>query len=330
MDNPFLLAYEFEKRYRLDRLKLTLEKAEKAYSSFQPETIDFCKSALECICKTILEESNNPINGIADLPKLIKASLDCVGYSNQQIKGNIAGLVSGFANIRNTQTLAGHGMDESLPLPTKSEIVICVKTFAHITEILLLLLDDDPIDITKTKLKFSKLEEKMNLAEMNEQIDNNVTVEYSQEDGIVYIDGKELRPSEIIYNHDRPAYAQRIDKLKEDALEKFREVIEPIIEEELLERFESFSPGNYGLGDIELYMEDISSITNASNISVSGSVSTSARIGASSSEHSIDVPYSSKFQAKFERSDYDDSSYDLLELTLEVVDWIQVDEPDVA
>ena len=330
MGTPFLPAYEFEKRYQLDRLKLTLEKAEKAYASFQPETIDFCKSALECICKTILEESKNPINGIADLPKLIKAALDCVGYSNQQIKGNITGLVSGFANIRNTQTLAGHGMDESLPLPTKSEIVICVKTFAHITEILLLLLDDDPIDLSKTKLTFSKAEEKLNLGEMNEQIDCNIEIEYSQEDGVIYIDGKELKPSEILYNHDRPAYIQHIEKLKEEKLENIRESIEPIIEDELLERFESFSPSNYGLGDIELYIEDISPITDAENISVNGSISTSARIGSSSSEHSIDVPYSSKFKAKFECSEYDDSSYDLLELTLDVVDWIQVDEPNVA
>lgn len=55
-ESPFQKAYEFEKRYGIDRLKLCIEKAETAYKTYEPETIGYCKNILESICKTVLEE----------------------------------------------------------------------------------------------------------------------------------------------------------------------------------------------------------------------------------------------------------------------------------
>ena len=45
-ESPFQKAYEFEERYGIYRLKITIQKAENAYKTYQPETIGLCKNIL--------------------------------------------------------------------------------------------------------------------------------------------------------------------------------------------------------------------------------------------------------------------------------------------
>lgn len=326
MSSPFLRAYEFEKKYGLDRLKLTLEKAEKAYQTQEPETIDFCKSALECMCKSILAEKGDANHtGIQDVPKLIKATLRALGHPNEQIVGGISSLAHGIAELRNDHTIAGHGLDKSVSMLTKTEIEIFVKTFAHTVDVIMTLLEAQGIDILTTRMAFDAVEAELNLAAANEEIDASVAVSYSKEDGILFLEGKELRPSEVLFHFDRTGYSQRIERTKDTRKEQLEESFREIITEELYERFEGFHPGHYGINDLSILF-DLTNIQGAVAI-VTGSIYASAHLGASSDEHGIDINYNSNFKAKFQCYDKENpDAFELEELELEEVDWIQPDE----
>lgn len=210
--NPFLRAYAFEKKYNLSRLRITLEKAEKAYQTHQPETIDFCKCALESICREIIREKsgNEVASNSIKFHELVEQALDAVGYQQGKVATSIKGLAHGIADIRNNKTIAGHALNESKPLPTKTEISLFVITFSHLVDILLHLMDEEKIDILHTKMTFGTLESLYNLENINEEIDSQVNVEYSKDDGILFLEGKELRPSEVLFHFDRNAYKSRI------------------------------------------------------------------------------------------------------------------------
>lgn len=93
---------------------MTLDKAEAAYRTHQPEAIDFCKCALETICKAVLDEKGasyvNATGKFHELPRLIKDTITAAGCQNDQIKGNIGGLAQALAEMRNDDTVAGHGL----------------------------------------------------------------------------------------------------------------------------------------------------------------------------------------------------------------------------
>ena len=89
-------------------------------------------------------------------------------------------------------------------LPTKADIDVCVSTALHIIDIIYTVLINDKIDIISTKLKFEKLDEIPKYNYVNQYIDNNVNIDY--ENGTLFIDGAEFRPSEILYNLERVTY----------------------------------------------------------------------------------------------------------------------------
>lgn len=326
MSNPFLRAYEFEKKYGVDRLKLTLEKAEQAYKTHEPETIDFCKSALECVCKSILAEKGDTAHtGIQDVPKLIKATLRVLGHPNEQIGGGISSLAKGIAQIRNDHTIAGHGMDASTSMLTKTEIAIFVKTFAHTVDVILTLLDAQEIDISTTRMTFDAVEAQLNLTAANEEIDGSVSVEYSAEDGVIFVDGKELRPSEVLFHFDRMGYNQRIERAKEARQARLEESFREMLSESLYGRFDGFYPGHYGVDDLEIIFDQINVSGTAAVIT--GNIYASARLGASRAEDGMDVDYASGFKAEFQCYNEDDpDAFELEKLELEIVDWVQHEE----
>ena len=57
-ESPFQKAYEFEQKYDIDRLKLCIQNAEKAYKTLAPETIDYCKCIIESVAKQIIADNN--------------------------------------------------------------------------------------------------------------------------------------------------------------------------------------------------------------------------------------------------------------------------------
>lgn len=325
MSNPFLRAYEFEKKYGVDRLKLTLEKAEQAYKTHEPETIDFCKSALECMCKSILAEKGDTAHtGIQDVPKLIKATLRALGHPNEQIGGGISSLAQGIFQIRNTHTIAGHGMDASTPMLTKTEIGIFVKTFAHTVDVILTLLDVQEIDISTTRMMFDAVETVLNLADVNEGIDSSVSVSYSEEEGVLFLEGKELRPSEVLFHFDRITYNQRVENAKESRYERLSEMLESLTHDYIRERLASFTTKNYGIKELEIAFDEIK-LVNARPI-LTGSISAQVRLGSSNIEDSRDISYFSDFKAEYQCHNEDDpDTFQLERLELEVMDWIQPD-----
>lgn len=325
MSNPFLRAYEFEKRFGLDRLRLTLEKAEQAYRLHQPETIDFCKSALECICKSIIAEKQGIAEaGIEELPKLIKSTLRALGHINTQIGGGITSLVQGVAELRNDHTVAGHGLSEATRMLSKAEIDIFVKTFSHIVDVLLTLLDKDKVDIAATKMSFTAIEELYELVEINRGIDEDVSVEYVKEDGRIYVEGKEIRPSELLYLFDRKAYLQLLERERERQSQMLESDFREKIEEQLNTIFEGFSPSHYVIDELIIFLDEINIENSVAKIK--GRVSTSVRLGNAREEDGIDKDYASEFTAELKRTGSDSSSYELVELKLEVIDCVQPDE----
>lgn len=329
MSNPFLRAYEFEKKYGLDRLRLTLEKAEQAYKTHEPETIDLCKSALECICKSILKErlGDSYKDTLPKIQILVGQTLDILGLKSDDVKGNIKGLSGAFGQIRNDESLAGHGLEGAKPLIGKREINLYVSTFSHITEMVLHLLSEENVDIAKTRMSFEALEEHEKLEEINAVIDLSVDVRYSKDEGVLFVEGKEIKPSELLYHFDRPNYQQRVEQVKELEKESRLEQFKELISDELYERFDGFYPSHYGLDAVDICFDSVQQ--SGRIFKINGNVSTSARIGASRAEDSIDIPYSSEFKAEIENIAEigDGDMYELLNLDLSVADWIAY-EPD--
>ncbi len=321
--NPFENANEFEKLFGLERLKITIEKAETSFETLEPETIDYCKCIIEAVCKHILDDKGLVYDGMY-LPKLIRETLTSLHFPNDQVRGGISSIISGIAEIRNQTGIAGHGLHGQVPVPTKNDVKIFVSIFGGLMDILWHCFEDDEIDVRHTKINFQALENKLDLYLLNQITDGAVSVEYSQEEGIILIEGKEIRPSEILYLFDREAYAQRIIQMQTKREEEFREEIESELIDELgNNRFDNFHPGHYGYEYPEIWFDPF--VFEKDKVLVTGMVYTSVRLGSSKKEDGFDLDYSSAFQAIF--SLFEDPKEDEREITLESLeleknDWI--------
>lgn len=203
-ESPFQKAYEFEKRYGIDRLKLCIEKAETAYKTYEPETIDYCKCIIESIAKQIIADNNIEYNKEWTLAQLTKKSIDCLNCENQHIRKALTNIIDTYSTARNQQGIAAHGHIENGTIPTKTDVKIFTSTFFHYLEVIFALLEKSEINTNYTNIKFEKIDEIPKYNYVNQYIDNNVNVDY--ENGTLFIDGAEFRPSEILYNFKRVTY----------------------------------------------------------------------------------------------------------------------------
>ena len=331
-ESPFQKAYEFEERYGIDRLKITIQKAETAYKTYQPETIGYCKNIIESICYAILDTLDIEYKSNEDLKKLVGKTLKNLNVTcyNGKINAgicdiidNLSTCVDGIGEIRNSKCITGHGGTDKKPLPTELEIDICVSTFNNILNIILLILKKEEINILKTKIKYSKIEEDQQYQFRNKYIDLYADIDYDDEEGILFINGKELRPSEILYNFDRTGYKEKFEEAFDgpiwdsENLENLQEMI--------LERFEdeceSFVPGHYGYTPPIVWF--YSPKVESQYITGQGTIETIVTLGAS--KHGESFKYSSEFNVKFSYN-YDKETntfdYELLELHLDTRDWL--------
>ena len=203
-ESPFQKAYEFEKRYGIDRLKLCIEKAETAYKTYEPETIDYCKCIIESIAKQIIADNNIEYNKEWTLAQLTKKSIDCLNCENQHIRKALTNIIDTYSTVRNQQGIAAHGHIENGTIPTTTDVRIFASTFFHYMEIVFALLDKAETNTNYTNIKFEKIDEIPKYNYVNQYIDNNVNIEY--ENGTLFINGAEFRPSEILYNLERVTY----------------------------------------------------------------------------------------------------------------------------
>src|SRR3546814_1720373 len=67
------------KVFGLTRLAATIDKAEGALETLEPETIDYCKCVIEIVCKHILSERGIPYDDLK-LPRLVKLALSSCGF----------------------------------------------------------------------------------------------------------------------------------------------------------------------------------------------------------------------------------------------------------
>lgn len=336
---PFVHAYDFEKLFHLERLRVTIEKAEVAFETLEPEAIDYCKCIIETMCKHVLEEKGESYidnkGKDFDLPTLIKKTLAAAGFKNDQIRGGISSLVSGIAELRNSTGIAGHGGHGAAPLPTDNDIRMFVSVFQNLITILWHSFAPENIDIRRTNLKFKALEEKLKLGWLNQEADENISVEYSQEDGLIYVEGKEIRPSEVLYRFDPENYVKKIERIRSDSRDRMADELTYLISDQFNEGvFDSFEPHAYGWEHPEVWIYELEN--EGKTLKASGTVSTSVRLGASSDEDGFDVDYSSAFTAIFSVGSDDDSGeriFELEDLSIEQTDWIdhspEDDEPDL-
>ena len=89
--SPLEHAHDFQKVFGLTRLATTIDKAEAALGTLEPETIDYCKCVIEIICKHILSERGISFDDLK-LPKLVKQALSSCGFDNEGIAGNLSGI----------------------------------------------------------------------------------------------------------------------------------------------------------------------------------------------------------------------------------------------
>ena len=342
MNDPFLSAYAFEKRFHLPRLRHAIMEAEKAYQDIKPVTIDWCKSIIESMCRQILQEKDPAYvdDEKADLPKLIKKALEKVGISNDQLRGGISSLVSAVAQIRNDETVAGHGLMGSKPLIGETEIHLYVSTFEHLSRIFLILIQHEEPGIRHTTMAFKELEELLGLEDFNRQTDGSVSVQYDQEEGTLFIEGKEIRPSEILYHFDRETYAVKIQNAQQEATQREEEELAERLHEQAMAEidhhlceegvFDDFHPGHYGYELPDIWIDEIKVNKDEGTATATGTVETTARLGSSREEDGIDINYSSGFTALFVLLVSEETGItglELEELRLDTVDWYQ-HEPD--
>ncbi|MEE3348552.1 MAG: hypothetical protein VZR09_00785 [Candidatus Gastranaerophilaceae bacterium] len=232
-ESPFQKAYEFEEKYGIDRLKLCIQNAEKAYKSLAPETIDYCKCIIESVAKQIIADNNIEYDKEWTLAQLTKKSIDCLNCDNQHIRKALTNIIDTYSSVRNQQGIAAHGHIENGTIPTKIDVRIFASTFFHYMEIIFALLDKSEINANYTNLKFEKFDEIPKFNYVNQYVDNNVNVEY--EKGTLFIDGAEFRPSEILYNLGRVTY----DAIQKECLSILKNDYNYYLADQIVESFTS-------------------------------------------------------------------------------------------
>ncbi|MBQ4645842.1 MAG: hypothetical protein IJB79_00685 [Candidatus Gastranaerophilales bacterium] len=237
--SPFQKAYEFEEKYGIDRLKLCIQNAEIAYKTFAPETIDYCKCIIESVAKQIIADNNIEYDKEWTLAQLTKKSIDCLNFENQHIRKALTNIIETYSTVRNQQGIAAHGHIENGTIPTETDVRIFASAFFHYIEIISALLDKSKINTNYTNIKFEKIDEVPEYNYANKYIDNNVRVSY--EDGSIFINGQEIRPSSILYNFDRLAYGEMNNECF-DNLNKSRDYLEELVLEYYLESFIDENP----------------------------------------------------------------------------------------
>lgn len=210
---PLEHALDFQKIFRLARLSATIDKAEKALETLEPETIDYCKCIIEIVCKHILAERGLPYDNLS-LPRLVKEALSSCGFENDGIAGNLSGIVGALAEIRNRTSIAGHGQHDSQDIPSPTDVRIFVSIFESVISLLWHAFNKFNIDLTLTKLRFDLLEQRLELTSFNESLDISISITYDQEEGRIYINGKEVRPSELLFIFDRNSYSEELKKFR--------------------------------------------------------------------------------------------------------------------
>lgn len=210
---PLEYALDFQKIFRLARLSATIDKAEKALETLEPETIDYCKCIIEIVCKHILAERGLPYDDLK-LPRLVKEALSSCGFENDGIAGNLSGIVGALAEIRNRTSIAGHGQHDSQDIPSPTDVRIFVSIFESVISLLWHAFNKFNIDLTLTKLRFDLLEQRLELTSFNESLDISISITYDQEEGRIYISGKEVRPSELLFIFDRNSYSEELKKFR--------------------------------------------------------------------------------------------------------------------
>ncbi|MBF0620934.1 MAG: hypothetical protein HQL54_03320 [Magnetococcales bacterium] len=333
--NPFISAYAFEKRFGLPRLRLTIEKAELAYAMYEPETIDWCKCIVETVCKHILKENNPDYvdDGKTDLAPLMKEALKAVDVPDPKIRSGITSIAYGIAETRNKDSVAGHGKAGDKPLISKTEIQIFASVCDNVVMVLLAHLDKKPPDIRHTTVVFDQLESLLRLGEYNRITDSSVEVTYDQDEGLLFIDGKELRPSEILYHFDRETYAARIQQAKESAADStedradaIKQKIESLVYDLLLEHwYDDYNPNHFEYEDPEVWIDSFKENLEKGELTAFGSVHREMRVDVSSDE------YQTKSGADeivvhlywmIDEENPDDFEVDSDELILEEIDWV--------
>lgn len=322
-ESPFQKAYEFEERYGIERLKVTIQKAKEAYKTYQPETIDFCKCIVESICKFVYEAKEATLPQNPDFHKLVGDTLELLGFEKGQVSGGIKSIAQGICEIRNSKGLASHGHTDTSPYPAKIEIDLFVSICSNIVQIILSLIDKQKIDIVNTKLKFSKIDESPSEHYRNQFIDNFSEIDYDPENGILFINGAEIRPSEILYTFDRNSYKEIYDKAfgSQTWEQLYLDDLQNMISDEFSNLCEDFVPGHYGYEPpiVNIYEYELKDTC----IECIGDIETTVTIGASNDGEDFD--YCSKFIARF--SYVDDElglfqEHNLIELILDKTDWL--------
>lgn len=70
------------------------------------------------------------------------------------------------------------------------------------------------IDLTLTKLRFDLIEQRFELASFNEVLDVSTLIIYDEKEDRIYINGKEVRPSELLFIFDRNSYSEELKKFQ--------------------------------------------------------------------------------------------------------------------
>lgn len=339
MASPFEAAREFAKLYPYERLNVLIQKAETAYETLEVETIGFCKNIIECMCKTILLDrevmSHEDLKDIKIKP-LVKKCLATLEGTNGQINSSLSGvfanyenLVGGMGEIRNDGCVTGHGHPTNIPLASQKEIRVYVSCFRNLSETIMTLLDDETLDLDNTTLPFERVTSKLNLEYWNQQLARALEVDYDPDEGLLYLDGKEIPLAELIFKYDRPAFTQGINGVKEEFKDSLTfEQFEEVIDENINDRMNNFYPGDYGREPLDLYGEVEHVDFDLSQVNVSGHVSTVANLV--SSRDGLSCPYSSTFKATFQMlQDYGEPEFQLLKLELNQTDWFEPDEEEL-
>lgn len=211
--SPLEHAHDFQKIFDLTRLATTIDKAEGALKTLEPETIDYCKCIIEIVCKHILSERDIPYDDFK-LPKLVKQALSSCGFENEGIAGNLSGIVGALAEIRNRTSIAGHGQHDSQDMPSQTDVRMFVSIFESVISLLWHAFNKFNIDLALTKIRFELIEQRLELASFNEALDVSTSITYDQDEGRLYINGKEVRPSELLFIFDRNSYSEELKKFR--------------------------------------------------------------------------------------------------------------------
>ncbi len=217
----------------------------KTFENNGSSLIELCKSFIESVCITIINELGGNVPTNCSTTEYIVSALDQLGIKNtrgasafDKVLSAHNKLADALTEVRNNEGTVAHGKDGFLDAISERHARVYILSADTIINLILQAYDGVEPSVLKTRephIRFSHLNKRIDEAtQINAKVDDDGVVELSFRAGSLE-DGFDLRvpASELLYYLDRQAYVDVLDALRGITTEAMEEDISESTETEV-------------------------------------------------------------------------------------------------